>query len=130
MAAGIATVDAADYAELKACVFSRWDGEVGQRNVVFSQGKTGTTTLVAGLKRAELGSVFQIHTLSEAALDKTEAQYSSRPNGSYPRHVWEGQWLRQHPASEAHPWLVATSARTPWRASCPSYSNSGAAGRR
>jgi hypothetical protein len=81
--------------------------------VVLSPGKTGTSTIAAGLKRAGLRPVFQIHTLTEAALDKTEAKYRSRPNRSYPRHVWEAQWLRQHPPSESHPWLVATSARDP-----------------
>lgn len=106
-------VEATDYAELKAGFFSRWDGATGQRNVVFAQGKTGTSTIAAGLKRAGLEPVFQIHTLAKAGLDRVEAQYSSRPNDSYPRHVWEAQWLRQHPPSESHPWLVVTSTRDP-----------------
>lgn len=105
--------DAADYPELKRSFFERWDQETTQVNVVFAQGKTGTSTIAAGLKRAGFNPVFQIHTLHKDVLDRVEAEYVNRPNDSFPRHVWEALWLREHPPSAEHPWRLVTSVRDP-----------------
>jgi hypothetical protein len=106
-------VDASEYPELKRACFERWDRETSQVNVVFAQGKTGTSAIAAGLKRAAFNPVFQIHTLRPRALARIEAKYTRRPNDSYPRHVWEAQWLGAHRPSEEHPWVLVTSVRDP-----------------
>lgn len=105
--------DAAEYPALKRACLDRWDRETTQVNVVFAQGKTGTSSIAAGLKRAGFNPVFQVHTLQPRTLARVEAEYEARPNDSYPRHVWEGQWLAAHPPSAAHPWVLVTSVRDP-----------------
>jgi hypothetical protein len=101
------------YVDLKESFLRQWDADTGQVNVVFAQGKTGTSTIAAGLKRAGLHPVFQIHTLRKRMLAHVESEYMRRPNDSYPRHVWEAQWLGEHLPSEQHPWLLVTSVRDP-----------------
>ena len=71
-------VEAQAYADLKESFLRQWDADTGQVNVVFAQGKTGTSTIAAGLKRAGLHPVFQIHTLRRRMLDHVEAEYERR----------------------------------------------------
>jgi hypothetical protein len=106
-------VDPSEYPALKRSFFERWDQSTGTINVVFAQGKTGTSTIAAGLKRADFLPVFQIHTLRPKILERVEAEYTRRPNDSYPRHVWEAQWLRQHRPRADQPWRIVTSVRDP-----------------
>ena len=106
-------VDPLEYPALKRSLFEQWDRETTQVNVVFAQGKTGTSSIAAGLKRAGFRPVFQVHTLAPRVLSKTEAAYSGRRDNSYPRHVWEAQWLGAHGPTEQHPWRLVASVRDP-----------------
>lgn len=106
-------VDPEGYPKLKRSMIKRWDRETTQVNVVFAQGKTGTSTLAAGLKRAGLHPVFQIHTLDARILAKVEDEYVRRRSDKYPRHVWEAQWLNGHLPSARQPWVIVTSVREP-----------------
>jgi hypothetical protein len=106
-------VEPEDYPRLKRSMVKRWNRETSQVNVVFAQGKTGTSTLAAGLKRAGLHPVFQIHTLNARVLGEVEAEYVRRRSDKYPRHVWEAQWLNEHLPGPRHPWVIVTSVREP-----------------
>jgi Putative capsular polysaccharide synthesis protein len=106
-------VEPEEYPALKRSFFEQWDGAPSRLNVVFAQGKTGTSSIAAGLKRARVGPVFQIHTLRPKILAKVEDEYTRRPNDSYPRHIWEAQWLREHLPSVERPWRLVTSVRDP-----------------
>lgn len=106
-------VDVHIYADLKRSFIRQWDADTHQVNVVFAQGKTGTSTIAAGLKRAGLQPVFQIHTLRRRILANVEADYVRRQSDNYPRHVWEAQWLGDHLPSADHPWVLVTSVRDP-----------------
>jgi len=106
-------VEVHTYADLKRSFFRQWDAETTQVNVVYAQGKTGTSTIAAGLKRAGLNPVFQIHTLRSRILASVEEEYVRRQSDNYPRHVWEAQWLGDHLPSAQHPWVLVTSVRDP-----------------
>ena len=102
-----------DYADLKCSFFDLWEARTTEISVVFAQGKTGTSSIAAGLKRAGLDPVFQVHTLLPRALARVEADYLQRTTRGHPRHVWEGQWLRQHPPTSGRPWKIVTAVRDP-----------------
>ena len=106
-------VDPSEYPALKRSLFDQWDRETTQVNVVFAQGKTGTTSIARGLKRAQFHPVFQVHTLAPRKLAEAEASYRGRRDDHYPRHVWEAQWLGAHGPTEEHPWRLVTSVRDP-----------------
>jgi hypothetical protein len=105
--------DEAAYTASKQSFFETLDWETRQLHVVFAQGKTGTSTIAAGLKRAGLHPVFQIHTLEPRVHTKVEADYARHVADPYPRHVWEAQWLRMHLPAPEHPWMLVTSVRDP-----------------
>lgn len=106
-------VDTTDLAALKQACLDRWDASTSERIVVFAQGKTGTSTIAAGLKHAGFDPVFQVHTLRPRALARVEEEYRRASTSGYPRHVWEGQWLGAHHPSEAQPWRIVTAVRDP-----------------
>ena len=101
------------YTASKQSFFDTLDWQTRQLHVVFAQGKTGTSTIAAGLKRAGLHPVFQIHTLEPRIHTKVEADYARHVADPYPRHVWEAQWLRMHLPGPEHPWMLVTSVRDP-----------------
>jgi hypothetical protein len=106
-------VEPEGYPELKRSFIEGWERETTEVNVVFAQGKTGTSTIAAGLKRAGVHPVFQIHTLQARILAEVEAEYVRRRSDNYPRHVWEAQWLNEHLPSAQLPWRIVTSVREP-----------------
>lgn len=102
-----------EFARLKRALYRRLDADTQGVTVVYAQGKTGTSSIAKGLKRAGFDPVFQIHTLNPRTLENVEAQYVQRESDNHPRHVWEAQWLNAHPPSAKRPWALVTSVRDP-----------------
>ena len=104
---------AREFARLKRALYRRLDAGPREVTVVYAQGKTGTSSIAKGLKRAGFDPVFQIHTLNPRTLENVEAQYIERRSDNHPRHVWEAQWLNAHRPSVERPWTLVTSVRDP-----------------
>lgn len=72
--------------------------------------KTGSSSVVAGLRAAGVGAVHHIHDLDAAFLQREEAEYhwSGRP-----WRIWDAQQLLRHPPTTSAPWRVVSLVRDP-----------------
>lgn len=98
----------------------------GTPTVVFSMGKTGSTSMARSLRDAIGTPVFQVFRLDADALHAAERRYrdslrraralsrAAAPAG-YPGalHLWESQFLLRRPPTPDSPWNVITIVREP-----------------
>jgi Putative capsular polysaccharide synthesis protein len=94
--------------------------------VVFSMGKTGSTAIARAVQDATGDRVFQIFRLEAERLRQAERRYrlrnreakrEGRDPGALPfsgaLHLWESEYLLEHPPTPAAPWSVITTVREP-----------------
>ena len=85
------------------------------RFVVFSMGKTGSTSIARAVQDATGQRVFQVFRLDAERLAQAEVRYraSATPPFRGALHLWESEYLLRRPPSAAAPWTVITTVREP-----------------
>jgi hypothetical protein len=78
--------------------------------VVFSQAKTGSSAVAAGLRAATTGPVHHVHDLDREHLAREEIEYRW---GGRPWRIWDAQQALRRPPTEDAPWRVVSLVRDP-----------------
>lgn len=94
----------------------RWDRTADQPGppiVIYAMGKSGTTAITDTLVAAGHSPVLKVHSLRPKRLEVMEREYRLTDPAARPLHVWDAQYLLDHPATHDAPWTVITSVRDP-----------------
>jgi hypothetical protein len=86
-----------------------------RRIVVFTMGKTGSTAIARAVAEATGEYVFQVFRLRPDGVAGAEQRYRVRSRPPFPgaMHLWQSEFLVDHPPTGRMPWYVITSVREP-----------------
>jgi Putative capsular polysaccharide synthesis protein len=105
----------ARYQQQQALALRRMRRATGKPVIVYTIGKTGSSTVLATLAAALPGRpVWQIHHLQPERVDRSERSYRSMAKPIVTGHVVAARHMsRHHPPSPEAPWDVVTLVREP-----------------